>query len=75
MISARLHDYVVKAILHKLVRADAENVRFWHGADLCASTAVMSEKQTYRWPAKIYIYGLITYWRTSMRTCLPRWLT
>ena len=34
MISARLHDYVVKDILHELVRADAESVRFWHKADI-----------------------------------------
>ncbi|PQL05316.1 hypothetical protein CG436_20945 [Pantoea ananatis] len=33
MISARLHDYVVKDILHELVRADPESVRFWHKAD------------------------------------------
>jgi hypothetical protein len=43
MISARLHDYVVKAILHKLVRADAENVRFWHKADRLTELKVRFE--------------------------------
>ncbi|XIH26519.1 hypothetical protein C1N72_00830 [Pantoea ananatis] len=47
MISARLHDYVVKAILHKLVRADAENVRFWHTADeLTELRSYMSDQRS-----------------------------
>ncbi|BBL32278.1 hypothetical protein PAFU01_37260 [Pantoea ananatis] len=45
MISARLHDYVVKAILHKLVRADAENVRFWHKADKVTKLKVRYERE------------------------------
>lgn len=44
MISARLHDYVVKAILDKLVRADAENVRFWHKADICNKQCSLCEE-------------------------------
>ncbi|MGY3309806.1 hypothetical protein ACVW06_002831 [Pantoea ananatis] len=46
MISARLHNYVVKAILDKLVRADAENVRFWHKADANISSFVRYERLT-----------------------------
>ncbi|MCS3401477.1 hypothetical protein NYE92_01785 [Pantoea sp. B566] len=44
MISARLHDYVVKAILDKLVRADAENVRSWHKADIIFSKKSKKQK-------------------------------
>lgn len=45
MISARLHDYVVKAILDKLVRADAENVRFWQKADRLTEHEVRYERK------------------------------
>jgi len=46
MISARLHDYVVKVILHELVHKDAENVRFWHKADGRRLRSAMSDLRT-----------------------------
>lgn len=39
MIPACLHGYAVRSVLHRLMNADAGNVRFWHKADLKVYTS------------------------------------